>query len=282
VIASSELPEFIEIDSSVGAQKVTLSVNKNKVGTAKLNSNSKWVWYLPNSPQNYDSEGLPINSTILETGTNSITFKAKKTMRIALKAYGECETNKNYTVTVPRRLNTYYFFSIGGSSNKSENLSSTVITAGSHRVYFRFKNSDDSLFNSNYKLYSLKGVGNNISNFPTNSGLSYAFNKQKIITKTSLTMGFFLNPNKFKIYLGGGVVSMDYFKGIDLTSKNSSNITQTWVKLTPDKRATSAEFEAGFSLSIKPVFIMFGGSFITGNSYTPGYFKSDLNIGILL
>jgi hypothetical protein len=280
VIASSELPEFIEIDSSKRGRMVTLNIEDQINGKSRLNSNSKWVWYSPNITPEYDSQGLPLQSHIINTGSTSITLKAKKPILVSLKAFGECEINEYVSVSVPRKIDKYFFMTLGSSSNDINNLSTRVFTLGSNRVYFRTKQSLNAALLGDNKTNTYIANGNLIKNFPANTGLYYTFNKEKAVIRSSYTMGFFLNENDVKFYLGGGIGSVEYYSGVDILAyKNNIAPTKSWAKSEVNS-VNGAEIEAGISIKLKPFYLMGGVSYTRGTEMLKGYIAADLNIGI--
>lgn len=280
VINGSVLPENISVDSSFDSRKVKLGFEKDNL--VKLNNKSKWVWFSPTLNPTFNVNGYPINSDILETNASKITIRAKKNITtVALKAYGECETNEYISVNIPRKIDKYLFFAFGISSNSNEGLSSRVYTLGSNRIYFRIKQSMDSSFMSNYRLKSYVISENTVTNFSSNSGMKYSLNKNITTVKKSYTMGFFLNQNNFKLYLGGGLSFLDFYRDIDiLSTKNNAIIYQSAGKLN-NNNIVSPEFEGGISIIFKPFSLMIGTSYISGTQYSPGYFSNDLNLAIV-
>jgi hypothetical protein len=276
VVENSILPDQIVIDSSRKGRMVKLSLANSN---AKLNNNSNWIWYIPNEATKYDDQNKPVSTQILKTGSTIIDFNAIKSKTIALKAYGECETNDQVTVTVPRKLDKYFFMTIGASSNDMGDLATKVITIGSHRLYFRTRQSLNSTSIGNYGANSFVTDGKSITNFPVNSGNYYTFNGESVNVRSSYTAGFFLNQNDVKLYLGGGVGTQTYYNGVDVSSyQSSSSPVKSWAQNVNFNNG-GAELEVGVSVKLKNFYLMTGASYLMGSAPSKGYISVDLNVG---
>jgi len=276
VVENSILPDQIVIDSSRKGRMVKLSLANSN---AKLNNNSNWIWYIPNEATKYDDQNKPVATQILKTGATIIDFNAIKSKTIALKAYGECETNDQVTVTVPRKLDKYFFMTIGASSNDMGDLATKVITIGSHRLYFRTRQSLNSTSIGNYGANSFVTDGKSITNFPVNSGNYYTFNGESVNVRTSYTAGFFLNQNDVKLYLGGGVGTQTYYNGVDVSSyQASSSPVKSWAQNVNFNNG-GAELEVGVSVKLKNFYLMTGASYLMGSAPSKGFIAVDLNVG---
>jgi hypothetical protein len=151
---------------------------------------------------------------------------------------------------------------------------------GSNRVYFRTKQSLNAALLGDNKTNTYIANGNLIKNFPANTGLYYTFNKEKAVIRSSYTMGFFLNENDVKFYLGGGIGSVEYYSGVDILAyKNNIAPTKSWAKSEVNS-VNGAEIEAGISIKLKPFYLMGGVSYTRGTEMLKGYIAADLNIGI--
>ncbi|MHA8085399.1 hypothetical protein U8695_07455 [Aquirufa antheringensis] len=278
VVENSVLPYEINVDSSKKGRIVELSIKNSFY--AKLNNNSNWVWYIPNEAPKYDDLSKPVGAQIINTGSTTINFNASKSKTIAVKAFGECESNERVTtVIVSRKLDKYFFFTIGASSNEMGNLATKVITIGSHRVYFRTRQSLNATAIGDYKTNSFVTDGKSITNFPANSGNYYSFNGEKVNLRSSYTVGFFLNQNDVKVYLGGGMGSQSYYNGVDISSyQNGTTSKKSWAQ-NVNFNNSGAELEAGISVKLKPFYMMAGASYLMGSAPSKGYISVDLNIG---
>jgi hypothetical protein len=276
VVENSILPDQIVIDSSSKGRMVKLSLANSN---AKLNNDSKWIWFLNDSFTEYDSQHKPVKVPILNIGSDSILIKADRILPIALKAYGECETNDQVTVTVPRKLDKYFFMTIGASSNDMGDLATKVITIGTHRLYFRTRQSLNSTSIGNYGANSFVTDGKSITNFPVNSGNYYTFNGESVNVRSSYTAGFFLNQNDVKLYLGGGVGTQTYYNGVDVSSyQSSSSPVKSWAQNVNFNNG-GAELEVGVSVKLKNFYLMTGASYLMGSAPSKGYISVDLNVG---
>lgn len=276
VVENSILPDQIVIDSSRKGRMVKLSLANSN---AKLNNNSNWIWYIPNEATKYDDQNKPVSTQILKTGSTIIDFNAMKANTIAVKAFGECETNDQVTVTVPRKLDKYFFMTIGASSNDMGDLATKVITIGSHRLYFRTRQSLNSTSIGNYGANSFVTDGKSITNFPVNSGNYYTFNGESVNVRSSYTAGFFLNQNDVKLYLGGGVGTQTYYNGVDVSSyQSSSSPVKSWAQNVNFNNG-GAELEVGVSVKLKNFYLMTGASYLMGSAPSKGYISVDLNVG---
>ncbi|MFD3407091.1 hypothetical protein SKC37_00355 [Aquirufa sp. HETE-83D] len=276
VVENSILPDEITLDTSSKGRVVKLSINTTK---AKLNNNSNWIWYISNEVTKYDDSNKPVGAQILNSGSTNINFNAIKAKTIAVKAFGECESNEQVTLSVPRKLDKYFFFTIGASSNEMGNLATKVITVGSHRVYLRTRQSLNATAIGDYKTNSFVTDGKSITNFPANSGNYYSFNGEKVNVRSSYTLGFFLNQNDVKVYLGGGIGSQSYYNGVDISSyQNGTSPTKSWAQ-NVNYNNSGAELEAGVSVKLKPFYMMAGASYLMGSAPSKGYISVDLNVG---
>ncbi len=276
---NSVLPSHIQIDSSKNGRLVKLFINDSLENKINLKNTSNWIWYIPNYSNQFNEQKKPINTKILNSGSTSIDFKAIKTTTVALKAFGECESNQNVQITIPKRLDKYWFITLGTSSNDMGSLPTKVLTLGGRRIYFRTKQSLNLTTIGNYKLNSLLTDGKTISNFPTNSGTYYTFNGEKVNVTSSYTMGFFVNQNDVKIYLGGGFGSQSYYNGIDISAyQQNTPATKSWAQ-NINYNNSGIEIESGISIKLKPFYLMAGVSYLMGTSPSKGYISANLNIG---
>jgi hypothetical protein len=276
-VENSILPNEIQLDTSKKGRVVKLSFAQAE---AKLNDNSNWVWYIPNQSPKYDDSSKPVGAQILNTGSTIINFNASKSKTIAVKAFGECESNERVTtVKVSRKLDKYFFFTIGASSNEMGNLATKVISLGSHRVYFRTRQSLNATAIGDYNSNPFVTDGKAITNFPANSGNYYSFNGEKVNVRSSYTIGFFLNQNDVKVYFGGGIGSQSYYNGVDISSYQSGAApVKSWAQ-NVNYNNSGAEFEAGVSVKLKPFYMMVGASYLMGSAPSKGYISGDLNVG---
>ena len=283
VIENSKLPVQIEIDSSKAGRIVKLNIDESK---SRLNLNSHWIWYGDNPSANFNSQNKPLNVPIYNIDSTSINLKTSKNgTKVYFKAFGDCESpNKFIDINVPRKLDKYVFISIGVSSNVLNNLATKVITIGSHKVYFRTKQSFNSSSIGDYStVNSFLTDGNKITNFPNNSGNYYSFNGEKVSIRSSYTLGFFLNQNNIKFYLGAGVGTQNYYYGIDIAKyQTNTKISNSWAKhINYDN--FGAEIEAGISIKLtKYLSIMAGGSYLMGPTITKGFGSIDCNLAYTL
>ena len=144
----------------------------------------------------------PINSKILNSGSTSIDFIAKKSTTIALKAFGECESKEFIRVKVPRKLDKYFFIAIGASSNDINSQNTKVITIGWRNFYVRTKQSLNSSSIDNYKSNSFMSDGKIISNFPFGASISYC-----VLTKSifELARNFLITSSLQMFFLNGKI-----------------------------------------------------------------------------
>lgn len=281
VTEHSILPEQIKIDSSKRGRFVKLFFDdKDPYNVTRLNNNSKWVWYLRAEFPKYDSQGFPINAKILNSSTNSISINANHPPKqIYLKAYGQCEINEFVSISVPRKLDKYLFLTLGTSSNDPNNISTRVYTLGSHRVYFRYKQSNNASLIENYKSTSYLGQGNLITNFPSYTNQYYYFTNEKAILRTSYSFGVFLNQNDIKVYIGAGYGSVEYYNAVEVsTYKSTAKPVKSWAKFESNS-VSGAELETGIAIKIKPFLLMGGIGYIRGSETSKGYISADINIG---
>lgn len=277
---NSVLPKNIEVDSNQKGKLIKLWIYDSPNSKFKLNNASNWIWYIPNSTTQYNELGKPINSKILNSGSTSIDFNAKKSTTIALKAYGECESKEFVRVTVPRKLDKYFFIAIGASSNDLNSQTTKVITIGWRDFYLRTKQSLNSSSIDNYKSNSFMSDGKIVSNYPANSGTYYSFNGDKVNLVSSYTLGIFLfRQNNFKTYFGLGVGSQSYYNGIDILPYQSiAAPTKSWAQ-NINFNNSGLEIESGISIKLKPFYLMAGVSYLMGSAPSKGYISADLNIG---
>jgi hypothetical protein len=168
---------------------------------------------------------------------------------------------------------------IGASSNDMGDLATKVITIGSHRLYFRTRQSLNSTSIGNYGANSFVTDGKSITNFPVNSGNYYTFNGESVNVRSSYTAGFFLNQNDVKLYLGGGVGTQTYYNGVDVSSyQSSSSPVKSWAQNVNFNNG-GAELEVGVSVKLKNFYLMTGASYLMGSAPSKGYISVDLNVG---
>lgn len=282
VAENSKLPLRIDVDASKAGRNVKLIIDQ---GESSLNLGSKWVWYKDHNLADFDSLTKPVNVPILNIGNTSLDLKTTKAKKhVYLKAFGDCESPNNFVdIFVPQKIDKYIFLTVGISTNEMSNLSTKLLTIGSHRMYFRTKQSLNATKIDSYRTNGFNTDGNKITNFPYNTNNYYAFNDQKISIRSSYTLGFFLNLNNLSFYLGGGIGNQDYYNGVDISNYQTNKIIEKTYAKNSNYNNHGAEIEGGVKLKIaKRIILMGGASYLTGTTNSKPYISVDFNLGMSL
>ena len=255
--------------NSISLIKINNELYTFRVAGGKLGEGAKWVWY---------KEGCGLGK--LSTG-EEITVKANKTIKIYVRAEGQCnptECVESIAFGKTKAKTKFGFINAGVVANDPSDISNGVFTIGSQLIYLRLKinlkfSKDGHALNPEYE-----SDGVQLLNYPINSGTFYQFNGKLFSKRTSYTMGFMFGGKVLRFYLGGGYGENKQIWGVDVYDNSNVLLAEKWAN-NNSQSIKGPEGEAGLFLKMKGFNLMGGVSVIYSTITKEKYFDGHIGVG---